>query len=152
MKRYLLSYSLLALTVLISSSCKKPNSKPVSEIIRKVWTVNTVKENNTLVYTKGGASNIKTTYSKFKLDLSNAAQQTVRWTAIDDVTFVGNWTISSDNKKLTLTNLQPQPTGSNGTVEFNINGSPTETQLNLTRTTPDPKTGNTTNEYQLVNP
>ena len=152
MKGYLRFCSFLALIALIGSSCGKSNSKPVSEIIRKVWTVNTVKENNTVVYTKGGSNNIKTTYTKFRLDLSNAAQQTVRWTAIDDATFVGNWTISSDNKKLTLTNLQPQPTGSNGTVEFTINGSPTETQLNLTRTTPDPKTGNTTNEYQLVNP
>ena len=151
MRKYVLSLSFI-ITVLIFGSCKKTNSKPISEVIRKVWTANVIKENTTTVYTKGATGNIKDSYSYFKLDLSSTAQQTVRLTTIDQTTFVGNWTISADNSKLTLTNLQPVPTGTTGTIEFAFDGTPTETQLNLTRTSPDAKTGNTTNNYQLVNP
>ncbi|MDR6197089.1 hypothetical protein [Siphonobacter sp. SORGH_AS_0500] len=151
MKKYLL-FSIILISSVFVSSCGKSNPKPISEVIRKVWTANTVKENATTVYTKGATGNIKDSYSYFKLDLSSTAQQTVRLTTIDQTTFVGNWTISSDNSKLTLTNLQPVPTGTTGTIEFTFDGAPTETQLNLTRTSPDAKTGNTTNKYQLVNP
>lgn len=151
MRKYLL-LSCIMIVGMGLYGCGKSNSKPISEVIRKVWTANVVKENTTTVYTKGTTGNIKDSYSFFKLDLSNASQQTVRLTTIDQTTFVGNWTISTDNSKLTLTNLQPVPTGTNGTIEFTFDGIPTETQLNLTRTSPDAKTGNTTNVYQLVNP
>ncbi|SDM90092.1 hypothetical protein [Siphonobacter aquaeclarae] len=150
MKKRFLYHGFLVLLVLVSG-CGKSKTKPVSEIIRKVWSVNIAKENGTTVYTKGSSSNIKSYYSKFILDLSNSAQQTVRLTTVDGTQFVGNWTLTNDNK-LTLSNLTPVPSGTTGTIEYNITSTPTETQLNLTKVTPDPKTGNTTNDYQLVSP
>jgi hypothetical protein len=150
-KRVLFGLVLLAFGVVVGCKPKAP-AKPVSELIRKRWTAREVKENGTTVYTKGASSNTKPGYASFVLDMSGATGNNVRLTAVDGNQFAGNWALSSDNKTLTLSNLSPQPTGSNGTLEYTINGTVTETQLNLVRTTPDPKTGNSTNDYQLVNP
>ena len=106
------------------------------------------------MYSKAGTNNLKPAYSSFRLDLSNTQQQTVRITFLDGTTSAGTWSVSSDNKTLTLTGLTPQPTngtgGTAGSISFTINGTPTATSLSLTRTTPDPKTGNTTNDYELI--
>jgi hypothetical protein len=153
MKQRVLFLSLALVAFGIVAGCKgKSSAKPVSELIRKRWTANIVKENTTEVYKKGAASNTKPGYSSFVLDLSGATGNTVRITFVDGSQSVGTWELSSDNKTLTLKDLSPPPTGTNGTIVYTINGTVTDSQLSLTRTTPDPKTGNTTNEYQLVNP
>lgn len=150
-KRVLFGLILLAFGFV--EGCKpKSSAKPVSELIRKRWTANIVKENNTVVYTKGAAGSTKPGYSNFVLDMSGATGNNVRVTFIDGIQAVGTWELSTDNKTLTLSGLSPQPTGTNGTIVFTINGTVTDTQLNLVRTTPDPKTGNSTNDYALVNP
>jgi hypothetical protein len=67
-----------------------------------------------------------------------------RWTA-----FSGNWTLDSEQKKLTLQALNPVPYGTNATIANTlVSWSPN--QLVLLRTTANPKTGNTLNEYTLV--
>lgn len=139
-------------TLSFLAGCKGNSPTPVSELIKKVWTVQVARENSTVVYTKGGSNNVKPTYSRFILDLSSAQGTSVRLTEIDGTSFGGTYTLSSDNKRLTLNGLSPAPTGSNGTIEFTITGEVSATSLKLVRTTPNPKTGNTNNEYDLVNP
>lgn len=139
----------LSVTVLVGllMGCGGTKTPPVSERIAKVWSARTVDENSVTVYTKGGTSNVRD-YAKFKLDLS--AAPTVKYTEFDGNLFTGQYSVPSDTR-LVLTNLNPSPTGANGTVEFTIN-SISDTELVLTRTTASQKTGNTTNKYTLSNP
>lgn len=142
--------ALLLATVFLSSltGCKKETTQPVSELIRKVWTVSKVEENNVTVYNRtGGTTNVRD-YSKFRLDLSNPP--TVTYTEYENSVFNGKYSLPTD-QRLLFTDLTPQPTGSNGTVEFTIN-SIDESNLKITRTTTSPKTGNTTNVYTLTSP
>jgi hypothetical protein len=142
----------LTALVLLAAACKT-KVVPLSEKIAKTWTAGTVKENGTTVFTKGGTNNVKPGYSGFKLALSNVnGTQTATLTEVDGNTFTGTWELSSDEKRLTLRNLNPQPTGTNGVIEYTINGDVTDTQLNLTRTAASLKTGGTINDYQLTNP
>ncbi|MBC7890808.1 MAG: hypothetical protein H7Y12_01230 [Sphingobacteriaceae bacterium] len=153
MKKQLLSLCGLAALVLFLTACPKNKTPPLSERIAKAWSANSVKEDATTVYTKGGASNIKPGYASFKLDLRNVnGSLTVTLTDVDGNTFTGTWELSADEKKLILRNLNPQPTGTNGVIEFTINGDPTDTTFNLTRTTASLKTGGTINTYSLTNP
>ena len=129
------------------TGCGGSKAPPVSERIAKVWTARTIDENSQTVYTKGGTSNVRN-YANFKLDLSTAP--TVKYTEFDGNTFTGQYSVPTDTR-LILTNLNPAPTGTNGTIEFTIDGI-SDTELKLTRTTASQKTGNTTNKYTLSNP
>ncbi|WP_461096553.1 hypothetical protein [Spirosoma luteolum] len=129
-------------------SCGGSKTPPVSERIAKIWTARIVEENTSTVYTRGGTTNIRPTYSNFKLDLSSPP--TVKLTEFDGNTFVGQYSLPTD-QQVTLTALQPAPTGTNGTITFTIN-SLSDTELVLTRTTTSQKTGGTTNKYTLSNP
>lgn len=139
-------FSALALFSVILS-CKSNKVAPVSERIAKVWTASKVEENSTTVFTKGATNNIRN-YAGFKLDLS--APPTARYTEYDGNVFVGQYSVPNDNT-LTLTNLNPSPTGDNGSITFTIN-SIDDTNLKLTRTSASQKTGGTTNVYTLTNP
>ncbi len=134
------------------TSCGGEKTVALSDRLRKVWTVRVAQENGTTVYTKGAASNAKPAYANVKLDLSDTQSQTARLTEVDNATFVGTWALSADEKKLTLSGLNPQPTGTNGTLDYAIEGEVTDTQLILNRTTASLKTGGTLNRYELTNP
>lgn len=121
---------------------------PVSERIAKIWSARSVDENQTTVYSQAATNNSRPGYANFRLDLSNIT--TVRYTEYDGSTFVGQWTIPSDTR-LVLSNLSPQPTGTNGTIDFTI-GSLLAGELVITRTGNSQKTGNTTNRYTLTAP
>lgn len=137
---------LILLGALMGCSGSKP--APVSERIAKIWTASKVDENKITVYTRGGASNVRN-YTAFKLDLSQAP--TVRLTEVDGNTFVGKYSLPTDNR-LVLTDLNPVPTGlTTGTIEFTIN-SIDDNNLSLSRTTTSQKTGGTLNDYTLTNP
>ncbi|MBC7569670.1 MAG: hypothetical protein H7319_08045 [Spirosoma sp.] len=147
MKSSLFFTLFLALTVW---SCGSKNGvDPVSERIKKSWSASLVRENSATTYTKGAATNVRPGYSGFQLDLSNSG--TVVFIDFDGTRVTGQWSISADEKTLTLTNLVPQPTGTNGTIAFTITEL-TDTRLVLTRTTANLKTGGTTNVYELTNP
>jgi hypothetical protein len=126
-------------------SCGKDKTIPVSEKIKKNWVANTVKEGTAIVYTKGAASNTKPGYSSFQLRLSASPSATL--VEFDGNSFSGQYELVGDTK-LILKNLSPAPTGTGGTIEFNID-SITDSQLILTRTTPSQKTGGSTNIYTL---
>lgn len=67
MKKHQLLLFALVCTVI---TCTKDKAIPVSETIRHVWTAQTVRENSTIVYTKGATANIRN-YANFRLDLSS---------------------------------------------------------------------------------
>ncbi|GAB3708846.1 hypothetical protein GCM10027592_44480 [Spirosoma flavus] len=139
----------IALVTLVSvfTGCKSKTPAPVSERIAKVWTASKVDENSSTVYTRGATTNVRN-YANYKLDLS--AAPTVKYTEFDGSIFTGQYSVPSDTR-LVLSNLNPQPTGTNGTIEFNIE-LVDDNNLKLTRTTTSQKTGNSTNVYTLTNP
>ncbi|MCF0074946.1 hypothetical protein LZD49_30965 [Dyadobacter sp. CY261] len=129
-------------------SCKKDNARPLSEQIQKVWQAGVVKEGAITVFTKGAASNAKPGYSQYRLDLSSPTL--VKLTDFDANTFAGTWELSADQKMLILKGLSPQPSGTNGLIEFSI-GSASDKTLTITRLTASVKTGGTINTYDLTN-
>ncbi|WP_026308518.1 hypothetical protein [Spirosoma spitsbergense] len=144
------SFGVALVTLLMVFGCGggKTTVAPVSERIAKVWSASKVDQNATTVYMKGGTANTVPGYSTFKLDLSSPTS--ARYTEVDGTTFIGTWSTPSDTR-LVLSGLSPQPTGTNGTIEFTI-GALTDTQLGLTRTTASQKTGGSINTYTLSNP
>jgi hypothetical protein len=145
-----LTLLLLALTF---AACKKSTSTPapvvtaptVAEKIKKSWSANQVTEAGTVVYAKAGSNNTKPAYSKFKLDLSNAASAIL--TEFDGNSFTGTWEVVSD-KTLIMKGLSPLPSNSNGTIEYSISEAST-TVLKLSRTTESAKTGGASVAYVL---
>ncbi|KAA9353142.1 MULTISPECIES: hypothetical protein [Larkinella] len=131
----------------VLTGCNKDKTTPLSDRIKKNWTAQKVEENNVVVYTKGGTSNVKPGYSQYSLDLSNPPTVVIK--QVDGFTSTGQYELQGDTK-LILKSLSPAPTDG-PTIEFNI-GTATETSLELTRTTADRKTGGTTNKYTLANP
>ena len=144
------SLALLIITTLVQiSGCKKSgaNKKPLSEVLRAIFFAQQVKHDNTIVYTKGAASNTVSGYSKFRMDLSSTSS--VAFTDFDGTTFNGTYTLSSGS--LVLSGLTPQPTGSGGTITFNVvSFQESPAQVVLTRAGSSVKTGNTKNEYTLT--
>lgn len=131
---------------LFLASCKGKTPEPTTEErMKKSWTAQSVTENGTSVYANG--SGTRPGYSQFQLNLASPPSVTYR--SVDGQTFTGTYSISGTT--LTLTGLTPQPTGTNGTISFNISNL-TDTGVTLTRTTADPKTGNSTNVYTLKTP
>ena len=92
-------------------------------------------------------------YSQFKLDLSIAGSVTL--TEFDGKKFTGSYSLSSDNKKLSLTGLtssEGAPSGTNGTLELTISGTPSATSLALETSTAYIKASNKKVALTLVNP
>jgi hypothetical protein len=141
---------LVVALVMQLSGCKQ-TPKPLSEIIGRAWVPQTVNHGTNLVYTKGAATNPTPGYSNWRLDLTSPTSVTYR--EFDGNSFSGQWEVqeTGTGNKLILKNLTPQPTGTNGTVEFVINSS-SETEFTITRTTSSQKTGGTVNKYALVTP
>lgn len=145
MKKLILS--LLAITLF---SCKKsttptPTVVSIAEKITKTWIANQVTEGNSVVYAKTGSGNIKTGYSKFNLDLSSKASATL--TEFDGNSFTGTWEVVGD-KTLILKGLNPQPTDTNGSIEYSISEA-SASVLKLTRNTTSSKTGGVSVAYVL---
>lgn len=136
--------------ICLTLACGKDKLRPqktVTEKIQKVWKAVDVKHNGASVYTEGAASNTVTSYTNFRLDLSNASN--VILTEFEGSTFSGQWELNSTNTILILKNLSPAPSSTNGTIEYRID-KVEEGKLELSRTTASPKTGNSTNQYSLV--
>ncbi|MBO0950907.1 hypothetical protein [Fibrella forsythiae] len=146
--RYWIAGWLALLLIASQLSCgKKTAVAPSTDQLKKVWSAQSVKENSATVYTKGGAANSRN-YTAFRLDLSNPPA--VSFSDWDGVTATGQYEVTGGTR-LVLKNLTLPPSSTNGTIEFTIN-SVNDTQLDLTRITVSPKTGNSTNQYVLTNP
>lgn len=144
----------LLLFVLMTWACSSPAPEtPVSELIKKSWFASSVQWDGVIQYSKSGSGNLVAGYSQYKLDLSAAPSVTL--TEFDGNRFTGTFTLSSDNKKITLNGLtgaNGAPTGTSGTIEFNVSGTPSATTLSLESTTPYIKASNKKVSLSLVNP
>ncbi|MBO9638738.1 MAG: hypothetical protein J7576_11245 [Siphonobacter aquaeclarae] len=136
------------LLLLLLTGCRPQTQEPVARLLAKVWKAREVRESTTLVYVEGGTANIKPGYARFSLDLSNPPRAVL--TDIDGKAITGTWTLSTDNKRLILSDLVPQPTGTVSIIEYDIRDEPTESELHLERTAESRKTGNSLNEYRLI--
>ncbi|MBE9463998.1 hypothetical protein ACFP1I_07620 [Dyadobacter subterraneus] len=143
MKNYIFS---ILMSILFLAACQPKKVEPVS--VGKVWKPVSVKENGTLVYQDGAATNARPGYSRFRLDLTSSEQ--VIFTDIDGRKTMGTWSLSTDNQRLILENLSPPPSETIGNIEFYINVPPTNNKLSLKRTAESRKTGNSVNEYELI--
>lgn len=135
---------------LLTFACKKSSTEPakqltVAEKIKKVWIANQVTEATTVVYAKSSNTNTKPGYSKFKLDLSNPSSAIL--TEFDGNSFTGTWEVIGTST-LMLKGLNPQPTETNGTIEFSISEASAKF-LKLSRNTPNLKTGGVQVSYIL---
>lgn len=149
MKKQTPFISLLVVLLLVNLiGCQPKAIAPITSLINKIWKANTVKEADLLVFTLGNPSNIKPGYTNFRLDLSKP--DTVRLRDVDGRLTVGTWTISTDNKRLILANLNPKPTNTGGLIEYYILSDPDGSSLSLERTSESRKTGNTIDQYALV--
>ncbi|MFN8354965.1 MAG: lipocalin family protein [Spirosomataceae bacterium] len=142
-----LVYGVLLLFVLSLAACQPKTVAPISDLIGKIWKVQSVKENSVQVYAAGATNNIRPSYINFRLDLSKTSQ--VTFIDLDGRKTIGTWSLSTDNQRLILQNLVPQPSETNGNIEFYIK-SITENNLELERTAESRKTGNSLNEYSLI--
>lgn len=131
-----------------------PTPQPtVSQLISKSWSANSASWDGVTQYTKGATSNLVSGYSQFKLDLTSSTAASI--TEFDGRKFTGTYTLSTDNKKITLNGLtssEGAPSGTNGTLEFNIIGTPTASALSLETSTTYIKASNKKVSLALVNP
>ncbi|GAB3912407.1 hypothetical protein GCM10028803_55630 [Larkinella knui] len=141
-------YFLLIFLLMSLASCRVKPLAPVTDRLAKVWKANTVKEADLLVFTLGAPTNIKPGYTRFRLDLSQADK--VSLIDIDGRLVTGIWTVSTDNKRLILSNLTPKPTNTGGIIEYYILAEPDGLSLELQRTAESRKTGNTIDQYALI--
>lgn len=142
-KLLLLSAFLFAIT----TSCKRNKVVPISERIQKTYRAQSVSHDGTEVYSNTGGSNIVPNYSNFSMSFSPTG--TVSFRDITPQTFSGQYQVN--DYTLTLNGLNPEPTGSNGSLTFNISAiSDDGKQLTLSANKANPKTGNTRNVYHLI--
>lgn len=134
--------ALFMLTML--SNCKKSENEPsLEDQAKKVWVANQVTENAILVYDRSGGAKIRD-YGSFKLDLS--APPTVTLTEVEGSAMRGKYQIV-DRDKLVLSDLNPIPTGTTGSITYNL--TLTDGSMDLQQTANNSKTGNTRNTYRL---
>jgi hypothetical protein len=126
--------------------CKKKDTpKPISELILKTWKASEVKVAGTKVYDSKSSTNTQD-YSKFRLSFTNATD--VVLTEANGDVISGKWALTNNNTTLVLSSLNPQPTGVTGDLTY-TNLSVTETELKMTRSTANPKTGASSADYVL---
>lgn len=163
MKQYILFLSVVIFILTGACSSKSdpaptpvtppPVTLTVADLIKKVWSANSVSWDGVIQFIKGGTTNLVAGYSQYKLDLGTSGSVTL--TEFDGKKFTGSYSLSSDYKKLTLTGLtssEGAPSGTNGIIELSISGTPTATSLVLETSTTYIKASNKKLSLTLVNP
>lgn len=151
----------ILVTSLGSCECfRKKNIKP-SKIVEntdllkgKTFKAYQVKEGSMIVYKDGATNNIIPGYSQFrlKLEIDDRPVKVAILTEFTGETFNGRWDLTEDDtgkQTLKLIALIPQPTNTNGTIEFEVKMI-TSKELQLNSLKDNPKTGGTINEYLLI--
>jgi hypothetical protein len=148
-------YLLLILSVgfVTLNSCKK--KKPIADFIKEnCLKAKEVRENGTIVYTLGGASNSKPSYAKFKI-VFNLPNNGVEITEYDGTVTKGTWTFT--DPKITISGLNPPltdaATGTNTrtTAEYTTSGYNAKAkEITLTAIDKNLKTGDATVVYTMV--
>jgi hypothetical protein len=157
MRKLILSLPILFAFLLVVSGCGSKAADPTpTELLTKTWSVNIAKHDGTQVYQKSATSNIDAGYVNYKLALSGTGTNlTASLTARDNNTFSGTWSLSSDNKTLTLSGLKNSagvaPTGTTGTIVYDISGTIAASAVTIQTQAKDLKANAIVN-LQLVNP
>ncbi len=154
MRKLILSLPILFAFMLVITGCGSKAVDPTpTENLTKTWNVNIAKHDNTEVYKKGGTSTVGG-YANYRLTLGAASAATL--TAVDGTTFSGTWALGSSDKVITLSGLKSSagqvPTGTTGTIIYNVTSAITATTVTLETAAKDLKAGNTMVNLQLVNP
>lgn len=134
------------LALFAGAGCKPSKVDSLEEQLAKSWVADIVFEGSEQVYNSGGTNNSRPGYSNFRLILN--PDGSLRFTDFDGVSVNGEWVLEGETR-LVLKHLDPQPTETNGTLEFlvsEISGH----SVSLTRVATSPKTGNTINKYILL--
>jgi hypothetical protein len=158
-------FSLFFVGILITSlgSCecfRKKNITPnktaeTTDLLKgKTFKAFQIKEGSTIVYKDGATNNIIPGYSQFRLtlDIDSRPVQIVKLVEFTGEKFNGHWELAeygTGKQMLKLTELTPQPTNTNGTIEFEVKEI-TATKLLLNSLKDNLKTGGTINEYHLI--
>ena len=148
-------YLLLILSVglVTLNSCKK--KKPIGDFIKdNCLKAKEVRENGTIVYTIGGASNSKPAYAKFKM-VFNLPNNGVEITETDGTVTKGTWAYS--DPKISISGLNPPltdaATGTNTrtTAEYTTSNYNAKTkEITLTALTKNLKVGDATIVYTMI--
>jgi len=150
------SFIYILLISLVAASCggssggdtEEPTpSASLKDKISKTWLPQTVSENGTVVYTRGGSSNIKSYYSSFRLKLQ--ANGNIEMTEVEGTRITGKWSLGSNDTRLLLQELSPAPSESGGTLEYSISAAD-DKKLTISALKVNHKTGGTTNKYELI--
>lgn len=157
MKKYLIIFLLWS----VVPGCRKNANEPEpKEQLKATLSGNfkavRVRENSVVVFEETSVTNIFPGYERYKMEFTGQsdASPRVRFTEYTGEVFEGSWEIIPYNPsdpesfKLKLSNLSPQPTESNGIIEFQIL-SWTTGFLELKAVKSNPKTGDSVNEYRL---
>ncbi|MDZ7896798.1 MAG: hypothetical protein U5N85_02060 [Arcicella sp.] len=158
MRKLILSLPIFFAFMMVLSGCGKTVVDPTpTELLTKTWSVNVAKHDGTQVYQKSATTNIDAGYTNYRLALTGTGTNlSASLTAKDNTTFTGTWALSSDNKTLTLSGLKNSagvpPTGTTGTIVYNVIGTITATAVTFESAAKDLKAGNSTVNLQLVNP
>ncbi|RYF72641.1 MAG: hypothetical protein EOO39_11800 [Cytophagaceae bacterium] len=156
MRQLIAAASLVILLGLFITACSPANdpstvskTKGITDVVtNKSWKTLRVQEGSVTVYQDGRSDNIYPGYRNYQLVFTG---QKVKFTEYTGEVFNGDWTVLDNSSRtyLSLRNLTPPPSNSGGTVEFEVN-SFSDTQLVITATKPNLKTGNTINVYTLI--
>ncbi len=131
------------LTIGVLSQCKPPLPGPD---LNRSWKASEVKEGTVIVYREGASGNIYPGYSQFQMTFQ---EQKITYTEFTGDTFTGTWELTNNNQNLVFRNLNPEPYGIDGAIDYTLIRWSTN-QLVLRRNTLNPKTGDVVNEYTLV--
>jgi hypothetical protein len=112
-----------------------------------------IKEGSTIVYKDNATNNIIPGYSRFRLtlDIDSRPVKIAKLIEYSGEEFNGRWEVVDDGSGkqiLRLVALNPVPTNTGGTIEYEIKGNTAETLL-MNSLKANPKTGDTINEYNL---
>lgn len=148
-------YLLIILSVgfVTLNSCKRKNITQFLE--NNCLKPKEVREDGTIVYTLGGASNTNPAYGKFKIVLSSNPSKTIEITENDGTVTKGTWTYG--NEKLSVSGLNPPltdaGTGTNTrtTAEYATSGYNAKAkEITLTALTKNLKVGEKTVVYTMI--
>jgi hypothetical protein len=150
-------YLLLLLSVgfVTLNSCKKKKNI-VQFLESSCLRAKEVRENGTIVYAVGGASNSKPAYAKFKMVLTNTPSKTIEIVENDGTVTKGTWEYAAGDK-LVISGLNPPltdaATGTNTrtTAEYTASAYNAKAkEVTLTALTKNLKVGDATIQYIMI--
>ena len=141
---------IIFILAIIGQSCKKStvNSAKIS-LFNGTFKAKEVKEGTAVVFRQDATNNIIPGYSKYRITFTvlSTGRRNVKIIEYSGEVFEGTWGFDEATNILTFSNLSPKPAA--GNLVFNVT-TIEQGLLVLVNNTPNPKTGNTLNQYTLI--